>query len=166
MAQTLHSLLRWAHQQWALEVPSLGHAINLTDEGGAPVMKPAVASYLGLLAKRRLEDDNNRPDNWKALASRKDVDGRHTTPLRYALELAPDGEREFLRALVPELYYPSEIAELYGIPKWAAGFVMYASLSRLKERYDVLIRNQEKGTAANVGWVSKSESQRDAESAA
>jgi hypothetical protein len=161
---TLHSLLRWAHLQYVSETPELGHAVSLTDEGGAPEMKPAAASYLGLLAKQRLIEDR-KPDNWRALAGRKDRDGKYVTPLRYALELAPDpDERSFLRSLVPELYYPSEIATIHGIPRWAANYVMYASLARLRERYDTLIRNQEKGSAAYVGWISRSESQRNAES--
>lgn len=157
---SLHSLLTWSNRAYRDETPELQHAVSLTDEGGAPVMKPAAAAYLGLLARRRLTEDE-RPDNARALASRRDQDGRYVTPLRYAIELAPDrDERSFLRALVPELYFPSEIATLYGIPKWAARYVMYACLLRLRERYDQLMRQAEKGTAANVGWVSMSDSQR------
>lgn len=156
---TLHSSLRFAHAQFVLELPELQHSVSLTDDGGAPAMKPAAASYLGLLAKRLLEDDK-QPDNWKARAARRDPDGRYLTPLRLAIELAPEGERAFLRSLVPELYFPSEIAELHGIPRWAAKYVMYAALARLRERYETLIRNSEKGSAANVGWVSMSESAR------
>ena len=164
---TLRGLLSWSNRQYVLETPELQHSVALTDEGGAPVMKPAAAGYLGLLAKERLDakaaPTNDRADNWKAQAGRRDRDGKYVTPLRYAIELCPVAdERAFLRALVPELYFPSEIAELHGIPKWAAGMVMYAALSRLRERYDHLIRQQEKGTAANVGWVSMSEASRNA----
>lgn len=162
---TLHSLLRWCHAQYVLEMPELQHSVSLTDDGGAPAMKPAISSYLGLLAKRLLENDK-QPDNWKARAARRDPDGRYLTPLRLAIELAPEGERSFLRSLVPELYFPSEIAELHGIPRWAAKYVMYSTLLRLRERYDGLIRDSEKGSAANLGWVSRSESQQNAESAA
>lgn len=124
-------------------------------------MKPAAAAYLGLQARKQLAPDT-LPDNWRAAAGRKS-EGKYLTPLRYAIELCGDpGERKFLRDLVPELYFPSEIAEIHGIPKWAAGMVMYAALGRLRERYDHLIREQEKGTAANVGWVSMSESSRKA----
>lgn len=161
-APSLHALLSWASKQYRLETPGLEHAVALTDEGGAPEMKPAVAAYLGLQAKRLMADDR-QPDDWKRLAGKKDKDGKYVTPLRYAIELAPDpDERSFLRSLVPELYYPSEIALIHGIPKWAAGYVMYATLDRLRARYDQLMRDQEKGTAANVGWVSMSESQRSA----
>jgi hypothetical protein len=157
---SLHSLLTWANKAWRDETPELGHAVALTDEGGAPEMKPAAAAYLGLLAKRRLTEDT-RPDNWRALAGRRDADGRYLTPLRYSIELCPDpDERSFLRSLVPELYFPSEIAEIHGVPKWAAKYVMYAALDRLRRTYDQLMRDQAKGTAAHVGWVSMSESQR------
>jgi len=157
---SLHSLLRWANRAYRAETPELGHAVALTDEGGSPEMKPAAAAYLGLLAKRALEQDT-RPDNWKALAGRRDADGRYLTPLRYCIELCPDpDERAFLRSLVPELYFPSEIAEIHGIPKWAAKYVMFATLDRLRRTYDQLMRDQEKGTARYVGWVSMSESQR------
>lgn len=194
---TLHSLLRWAHKAWVDEAPSLDHSHHEEyDESGAPEMKPAVAAYLGLQARKYLDERVSKPsgrpafgipaiarvgttaapppplggdtlpDNWKALAGRKS-EGAYVTPLRYAIELCTDpDERSFLRSLVPELYYPSEIAEIHGIPRWASRFVMYAALSRLRERYDSLMRNQEKGTAANVGWVSRSESQRQAEESA
>lgn len=165
MQRTLKGLLSWGHNAYVAETPNLEHSVALTDEGGAPAMKPAAASYLGLLARQRLTPDD-RPDNWKAQAGRKDRDGRYVTPLRYAIELCPVAEeRAFLRDLVPELYFPSEIAGLHGIPRWASGMVMYAALSRLRERYDNLIRQQEKGTAAHVGWVDRSESQRNAETA-
>lgn len=158
---SLHGLLSWANRAYRDETPEIQHAVSLTDEGGAPEMKPAAAAYLGLLARNRLSELDKAPDNWKARAGRKDRDGKYVTPLRYAIELAPDAdERSFLRSLVPELYFPSEIATIHGIPAWAAKFVMYATLSRLRERYDTLMRNQEKGTAANVGWVSMSASQR------
>lgn len=167
MAQSLHSLLSWANRTYRLEVPDLGHSISLTDDGGAPAMKPAIASYIGLLARNRLDTKDDQPDNWKARAGRKDRDHKYVTPLRYAIELATDpDERSFLRSLVPELYYPSEIAEIHSIPRWAARYVMYACLARLRERYEGLMRDQEKGTAANVGWVSKSDAQRAAETAA
>lgn len=163
---TLRALLTWAHAQYVGETPEMQHAVSLTDEGGSPEMKPAAASYLGLLAKHQLTKVDNQPDNWLALAGRKS-EGKYLTPLRYAIALCPDpDERSFLRSLVPELYFPSEIAEIHGIPKWAAGMVMYAALTRLRERYDRLMRDQEKGTAAHVGWVSKSDAQRAAETAA
>lgn len=163
-ARTLHALLSWAHAQYVGETPELQHAVSLTDEGGSPEMKPAAASYLGLQARKQLTDQDNLPDNWRALAGRK-AEGKYLTPLRFAIELCPDpGERSFLRSLVPELYYPSEIAEIHGIPKWAAGYVMQGALVRLRERYERLVANSEKGTAAyvppRVGWVSMSDSQR------
>lgn len=164
---SLHALLSWAHRTYQLETPEIQHAVSLTDDGGAPAMKPAIASYLGLLARNRLDTKDDQPDNWKARAGRKDRDGKYVTPLRYSIELATDAdERSFLRSLVPELYYPREIATIHGIPRWASQYVMYACLARLRERYDGLMRDQEKGTAANVGWVSRSESQRAAEDAA
>ncbi|MGA0060619.1 MAG: hypothetical protein ACO3RU_13630 [Planctomycetota bacterium] len=157
---SLHALLRWANKAYREETPELGHAVALTDEGGAPEMKPAVAAYLGLHAKRLLEKDD-RPDNWRALAGRRDHDGFYITPLRYAIELCPDpAERRFLRDLVPELYYPSEIAELHGIPRWAAKYVMHPALTRLWHTHQGLMRDQAKGTSRYVGWVSMSDSQR------
>lgn len=158
---TLHALLKWANKAYRDETPSFDHDHKEHfDEGGAPEMKPAVAAYLGLVAKRHLD---TRPDNWRALAGRRDADGRYLTPLRYSIELCPDpAERQFLRDLVPEVYYPSEIAEINGVPKWAAKYVMHAALTRLYRTYEGLMRDQEKGTARYVGWVSMSESSRNA----
>lgn len=163
---SLRALLAWANVQYRAETPEMQHAVAHTDEGGAPEMKPAAASYLGLLARKVLTGNDTLPDDWRALAGRKS-EGVYLTPLRYAIALCPDAaERQFLRDLVPELYFPSEVAEIHGIPRWAAGYVMHGALSRLRDRFDHLMRQQEKGTAANIPWTALSESQQRAEDAA
>lgn len=158
---TLQALLSWANRQWVLETPELQHAVSQTDEGGAPEMKPAAASYLGLLAKRHLRGDpvDNTPDDPRRLACRLDEEGKYRTPLRCAIERVGKPERRrFLRDLVPELYRPSDIAAIHGIPPWCAGDVMHRSLSELRRLY------REEPEAA---WISgRSDAQRSAEEAA
>lgn len=157
---TLMQLLRWAHRQHELETPPLEHAVAHTDEGGSPEMKPAPAAYLGLLARRRLDRDarttNDGPDDWRRLACRV-VDGHYATPLRCAIaRIAEPGRRAFLEDLVPELYFPTEIAELHGIPRWAAGDVTYRSLTILRDKYREIPETP-------THWIDKSGSQQAAE---
>lgn len=146
---TLRALLRWANQAYLEETPSLDH-IRQTDEGGAPDMRVVVKRYL------RLEHNggDDVTDDWRWVARRTDHDGRYLTPLRAAIESIGDPmRRRFLRDLVPELYRPSDIAAIHGIPEWCASDVMYRSLAMLQSRYQT-------HRPVSTGWVSMSESQR------
>jgi hypothetical protein len=145
---TLRALLRWANRCYVEETPPLDHLARQTDDGGSPDMRTAVKRYL------RLIHNDDGADDWRRAACRVDHDGRYVTPLRCAIESIHDPQRRrFLRDLVPELYRPSDIATLHGIPEWCAGDVMYRSLAMLHARYQI-------HRPASVGWVSMSESQR------
>lgn len=148
---TLRGLLAWAHRQYVLETPNLEHSASLVDEGGAPEMKPAASSYLGLAGR------DDRPDDWRRNACRLDADGRYRTPLRCAVEsIHPPERRLLLRDLVPEVLFPSDIARAHGIPDWAAGDVLYRSLVILRQRY----RERPLVDRGKPKWTELSDSQR------
>jgi hypothetical protein len=157
MPSTLAALLSWANTQYRLETPELQHSVGLTDEGGSPEMKPAAASYLGLLVRKALSDaKDEQPDDWRRQACRVDEDGKYRTPLRCALERVPDPEmRHFLRDLVPEQFRPEDVGVVHGLPKWTIPIVMYRALSVLRQKY----REQ-----PETRWISgRSDAQRAAE---
>lgn len=146
----LRALLRWAHQQYEAETPNLDHSQTHIDDDGAPTMAAAARRYLALSGP-----PDDRPDDWVRLASRCDTDGFYITPMRRAIATMPRDRRLFLRDLVPELLYPTEVALLHGIPAWCVADVIHQSLAMLWGRY--LDRPLPK-----PGWLSMSESQRNA----
>lgn len=150
---TLRALLRWAHAQYVAETPNLAHSGSHLDDDGAPTMAAQARRYLGMMTK------DGRADNWLAIASKTDADGYYLTPLRRAIETLPTERRLFLRDLVPELFFPSEIALLHGIPEWCRTDVTYQSLVLLWARYIDRPLPQ-------PGWLQRSESQRSAEQVA
>jgi hypothetical protein len=159
-------LLRWANRLYREETPELQHAVSEFDASGAPAMRPAPAAYLALLRRDlydrdgRPKPDEDRADNWRSTACRLDRDGAYVTPLRCAIERVPDPDRRrLLRYVVPEAYRPGDVATVLGIPSWCAGDVLYRSLVMLRQAYRLV-------PEAQVGWVSKSDAQRQAESAA
>ena len=147
---TLRGLLRWAHAQYAAETPNLDHSGAHVDDDGAPTMAAAARAWLALSGRDEREDD------WLRIASRCDADGFFLTPLRRTIETMPRERRLFLRDLAPELFVPSEIALLHGIPAWCASDVMHRSLSMLWDRF--LER-----PAVTPGYLERSESQRAAD---
>lgn len=147
---TLRALLRWAHAAYAAETPNLDHSGSHIDDDGAPTMAAAARRYLGMLTKE------DRADDWLKIASRTDKDGFYVTPLRRAIETLPHERRLLLRDLVPELFFPSEIAVLHGIPAWCANDVLYRSLVMLWDKFIDRPLPQ-------PGWLERSESQRAAE---
>lgn len=166
---TLSGLLRWASAELAGETPVLEHSVSLTDDGGAPQMKRGVQGYLGFLPSNtcvqghkfcdRHAPRDEEPDNWRRLACAR-VDGRYRTPVRCAIEsINPPERRLFLRDVLANALFPSDVARAHGIPDWAAGDVLYRSLVLLRERYDSLIHQ-----VPERGWISgRSDAQRAAE---
>jgi len=114
-------------------------------------MASAVRRYLGLAGR-----EDQRQDDWIALASRLDGDGFFLTPLRRAIELQARDRRLFLRNLVPELYFPTDVAALHGIPDWGMSDVIHQSLAMLWWAY--LER-----PIPSPGYLERSDSQRAAE---
>lgn len=151
----LRFLLGWAHRNWTLETPTLGHAVSLTDAGGAPDMKGAAKAYLGLVRK------GDGPDDWQRTAQRRDEDGRYITPLRAALYRIRNPElRRFLHHLIPNaVLRPSDIATVHGIPTWAEAWVMQGAL-------EILYREFQSAPIPQRSWVDMSESQQRAEDVA
>lgn len=147
---TLRALLRWAHAQYVAETPNLDHSGSHIDDDGAPTMAAAARRYLGMMTK------DDRADDWLRIASRMDRDGFYLTPLRRAIETLPEPRRLLLRDLVPEVFFPSEVALLHGIPAWCANDVLYRSLTML---WDQFIERP----LPSVGWLERSDSQRAAE---
>ena len=162
---TLQRLLTWAATSYRMETPELQYSRSETEADGDPEMSGAVKTHLGLTFRERLSKDaakrqEEEADDWRRLACRVDHDsGKYLTPLRCAIERVPGKEmRLFLRDLVPELYRPSDIAAIHGIPDWAAGIVMYRSLEVLRQRYR---------EAPETQWISgRSDAQRAAETEA
>ena len=147
---TLRFLLGWAHRQYVLETPELQHTLSRVGDDGDPDMSVAARFYLGL-SKR-----GQSRDNWFDISSQLDDEGRYRTPLRAALARIRDANmRLFLRDLVPELYRPTDIADIHAIPPWARTWVMHGALLALWHEY--LER-----PPIPVGWVSMSDSQRSA----
>lgn len=148
---TLRGLLRWAHAAYLAETPNLDHSGSHLDDDGAPTMAVAARAYLALTGRT-----NERGDDWAWIASRLDEDGWYRTPLRRAIESLPTERRLFLRDLVPEMFTPSDVAVLHGIPAWCAADVMYQSLVMLWDRFT-------ERPLPTVSWLDRSESQRSAE---
>lgn len=151
----LRWLLAWAHRQWVLETPSLGHAVGLTDEGGSPDMKASAKMYLGLLRRGEGRDD------WERTACRLDKDGFYATPLRAAMTRVRSlAMRRFLHDLIPNaMQRPSDIASLHGTPGWAEAWVMAGAL-------EILYREYRARPLPQRSWVDLSESQQAAEAVA
>lgn len=125
---SLRSLLRWATREWELEVPSRLHDRDVADDG-APDHTPEAKRYLGMTTP------GNEPDDWQRIACRVDTDGTRTTPLHCAVASLPDGQRQYARDLLTDLYHPEDIAELHGIPRWAHESLARDVLGRLWDRY-------------------------------
>ena len=156
MPGSLRGLLRWAHMAYVAETPNLDHdhsAIHL-DEDGAPIMAIEARRYLGLLGGR-----DERADDWLRIASRRDPDGFYVTPLRRAIETLSRERRLLLRDVVPELFRPTDILVLHGIPEWCAGDVLYRSLAMLWASY----LDRPLPQPSRPGYLEMSESQRAAE---
>jgi hypothetical protein len=150
---TLRALLRWAHRQYVAETPNLDHSGIHLDDDGAPTMAAAARRYLGLSKK------DDRTDNWVELAGRTDEDGFYLTPLRLAIETQPRERRLFLRDLVPEVLFPSEVALLHGIPAWCMADVIHQSLA-------MLWRTFRERPPVRPNYLDRSEAQRSAEAVA
>jgi hypothetical protein len=151
----LRFLLQWAHHQWALETPTLGHSLGSTDAGGVPTLKAAAAGYLGLLRQ------GDGRDQWERTARKVDEDGFYRTPLRAAMSRINNlAMRRFLHDLVPNaMLRPSDIAELHGTPRWAEAWVMQGAL-------EILYREYQAAPVPQRSWVDKSAAQQSAEGAA
>ena len=150
----LRFLLRWAHQQWTLETPTLDHQRQL-DAGGAPTMQSRAAGYLALLRRGEGRDD------WERTACALDLDGFYRTPLRAAMSRVRNlAMRRFLHDLVPNaMLRPSDIAQLHGSPGWAEAWVMQGAL-------EILYREFHAAPVPRRSWVDLSDSQRAAEAVA
>lgn len=155
---SLMALLRWAHAQYVAETPNLEHAVNEVAEDGDPVMRYSVKAYLALNHSPH-DQYRDSPDVWVRVASKVDEDGMYRTPLRRAMEMLPHERRILARDLVPELYRPSDVALLHGIPEWCAGDVLYRTLVMLWDRY-------QDRPIPKVGYLERSEAQRSAEAVA
>lgn len=151
--QTLRALLRWAHAQYVAETPNLDHSGSHIDDDGAPTMAAAARRYLGMMTATEGADD------WLRIASRRDKDGFYLTPLRRAIETLPAERRLYLRDLVPELFFPSDVALLHGIPSWCQSDVTYQSLVMLWDRFA-------EAPLPQPGWLERSEAQQNAETVA
>lgn len=126
---SLRGLLRWAQREYALEHPPRLHDRDIADDG-APDHTPEAKRWVGLTQDRE-------PNDWKAVARRLDEDGYFRTPLRAALEAVPgDERRSLLRAVLPNVFFPTEAAEAAGIPRWCAEDVLFRALSLLWDRFE------------------------------
>lgn len=150
---SLRVLLRWAYQAYVDETPNLDHSGVHLDDDGAPTMARAARRYLGLVGV-----PDERDDDWVRIASRLDQDGYYLTPLRRAIETLPPPRRLFLRDLVPEALFPTEVALLHGIPAWCVQDVIRQSLTMLWRGF--LDR-----PLSAPGYLERSEAQRAAEGA-
>lgn len=146
---SLRSLLRWAQRQWELEVPSRLHDRDIADDG-SPDHTPEAKRFLGMMTA------NDKPDDWRAIACRLDSEGFRQTPLHCAVATLPDGQREYARDLLTNLFSAGAIAELHGVPHWAHGALARDILRTLWDRY----------AEAPLPRRSPSEAQLDAEAAA
>ena len=147
---TLRGLLHWAQAEYALEHPPRLHDRDIADDG-APDHTPEAKRWTGLSQDRE-------PNDWKAVARRLDDDGYFVTPLRAAIESVPgEPRRRLLRAVLPNVFYPSEACEAAGIPGWCADDVLHRALSLLWDRYEPYPMPQRS---------KKSQAQLDAEAAA
>lgn len=150
---TLRALLRWAHAQYVAETPNLDHSGSHIDDDGAPTMAAAARRYLGMMTS------DDRADDWLRIASRQDKDGFYLTPLRRAIETLPWEERLFLRDIVPEVLFMSDVLTLHGIPAWCRNDVLSGSLIRLWDRFA-------EAPLPQPGWLERSEAQQNAETVA
>jgi hypothetical protein len=147
--RTLRALLRWAEREYAAEPPVKLHRMT-EDAGGGPAMTGQAASYLGF-------SQIAEPNDWRRLAEAKDAEGSYRTPMRAAIErIGPEPRRRFLRDLLTNVLYPSEVAAHHGIPEWCAGDVMYQSLNALYDGW----RDR---PLPSRSWVDLSQSQQAAE---
>lgn len=127
--RSLLGLLRWAQSQYALEAPPRLHDRDIADDG-APDHTPEAKRYIGFTAR------DGEADDWKRAACRRDADGFYQTPLRCALEKVPGAERRLLlRAVLPNVLYPSDAAQAVGVPSWCADEVLFRALDMLWNQY-------------------------------
>lgn len=125
---TLRALLRWAQREYSMEPPPRLHDRDIADDG-APDHTPEAKRWFGFSQDRE-------PNDWKAVASRLDEDGYYRTPLRAALERVPGTERrELLRAVLPNVFFPSDACAAAGIPSWCADDVLFRALDLLWRQF-------------------------------
>ena len=157
MTDDLRALLRWAHNQYQAETPSLQHAVEEFDAGGAPEMQPAPRAWVGLNAETM---------DWRRIACRLDKDGKYVTPVRCAMESMPEYRRTVLRGIVPRLFEVVESVRIatgdLDMPAEAAIDTAERSLRMLRHR----VTAAPVPSPRKVGWVDKSEAQQKAEDAA
>jgi hypothetical protein len=102
------------------------------------------------------------PNDWRAVACRRDADGYLATPMRCAIARIADPERrQLLGGLAVNLLTPLDVTRAQGIPDFCAGDVMWRSLTMLWSVYEEVPIPRR-----SIGWVDKSDSQRAAEEAA
>lgn len=130
-------------------------------------MRGSVQSYLRLQATCRDHGARDHrcvyasADDWYQVAHRRDQDGTLLTPMRAALSRIRDPWlRRFLRDLLPEELEPSAVAAFHGIPMAAQAWFIDAAVDRLRREHERLVSEERYGR--RVGWVSQSESQRNA----
>lgn len=127
--RTLRALLRWAQQQYGLEEVPRIHNRDIADDG-APDHTHEFKAYIGMTGH------DEKPDDWRRIASRLDADGFYRYPLRRAIEAVPgERRRSLLRALLTNVLYPKDVCEAEGIPAWCADDVVYRALSLLWDNY-------------------------------
>lgn len=149
----LADYLRWLTTTYALEAPARLHDRDVADDG-APDHTGEAKSWLGMTQQRE-------PNDWRAVACRRDVDGYLSTPMRCAIERMPAARRTLLRDLACNVLTPLDVTRAHGIPDDFAGDVMYRSLTMLWEQYGEIPTPRREPS-----WVDKSDSQRAAEQAA
>lgn len=129
---TLRGLLRWAQVEYSMEPPPRLHDRDIADDG-APDFTGEAKSYFGFSRSRGKETE---PDDWKEIACRLDDEGSYQTPLRCALERVPGSERrKLLRAVLPNVLFPSDAARASDIPDWCADDVLFRALTLLWDQY-------------------------------
>jgi hypothetical protein len=133
---TLRALLRWAQTEYAKEPPPRLHGRD-TAENGAPDHSGQAKTWLGLdYPKSERDPAWTAPDDTRKTACRLDGDGSYQFPLRCAVERVPgDERRRLLRAVLPNVFFPSEAAKAAGIPDWCADDVLFRALSILWDQY-------------------------------
>lgn len=153
--RNMRTLLRWLVREYGMEPPVKLHSGAALEEDGDPAMTALAKSWFGM-------NDDREPTPWTEVACRTDPDGYYVTPMRCALAHIPSTERRHLLSeLAVNLLFPRDVMNAHGIPAWAQNDVMAASLSMLWDTY-----SDRRIPKAKVGWVDKSQAQRDAEDAA
>ena len=146
---TLKALLSWAQREYAIEAPARTHSGARIEEDGDPAMTGEAKGHLGF-------HDWHEPNDWRAVACRRDDDGRYVTPMRCAIEaVSSDKRRDFLRDMLTAVFFAKDVTRLHDIPDWASGDVTYASLSLLWDAW-------RDSPLPRASWIEVSDSQRSA----